>query len=456
MSWLWSLISFVIAISVLVTVHEFGHYWVARRCGVKIERFSVGFGKVIFSRRAKNGTEFALSAIPLGGYVQMLDERNEPVPEHLRSQAFNNRPLWQRAAIVAAGPLANFLLAALLYMAVFMLGVSTATPVIDGVRTDSIAAQAHIPAHSQIMAVDGEPVQDWFTINLLLANKLGQNDAILTVKPLDYDQNLAKYSDLASTQAERNYALDLRHWQYDPKTQSAFASLGIEALRTKIQMVVSKVTPNSAAANAGLEKGDKLLKANGEMLDWRNLVTFSRAGKPFTLQIERGSHIFERQITPQKNAKGQYQIGITPEIEPMPSQFIQQVQYGAWDAFKKGWNKMWLEAGVTLGVIKKLLTGSLSVDNLSGPISIAKGAGATAQLGLVAFLSFLGLISVNLGVMNLLPLPVLDGGHLLFLGAEAIKGKPLSQKTQALAQRIGVMALLALTAFALFNDFLRL
>lgn len=456
MSWLWSLVSFIVAISVLVTVHEFGHYWVARRCGVKIERFSVGFGKVLFSRRAKNGTEFVLSAIPLGGYVKMLDERNEPVPENLRSQAFNNRPLWQRAAIVSAGPVANFLLAALLYTAIFMMGVSTVTPVIDSVRQDSIAAQAHLPAHSQIVAVDGEQVQDWFTVNLLLANKVGQDHAILTIKPLAYDQNLAKYSGLPNTAPTRNYELDLRQWHFDPQTQSAFGSLGIGALRTKIQMVVSKVTPNSPAAQAGLMQGDKLLKANGKALTWQTLVALSRGGKPFTLEVARGSQHFERQITPQKNAKGQYHIGIAPEIEPLPSQFIQQVQYGLWDALLKGWDKMWLEAGVTLGVIKKLLTGSLSVDNLSGPISIAKGAGTTAQLGLVAFLSFLGLISVNLGVMNLLPLPVLDGGHLLFLGAEAIKGKPLSQKTQDSAYHIGVIALLVLTAFALFNDFLRL
>lgn len=456
MSWLWSLVSFIVAISVLVTVHEFGHYWVARRCGVKIERFSVGFGKVLFSRRAKNGTEFVLSAIPLGGYVKMLDERNEPVPENLRSQAFNNRPLWQRAAIVSAGPVANFLLAALLYTAIFMVGVSTVTPVVDSVRQDSIAAQAHLPAHSQIVAVDGEPVQDWFTVNLLLANKVGQDHAMLSVKPLAYDQNLAKYSSLPNTAPTRNYELDLRQWHFDPQTQSAFGSLGIGALRTKIQMVVSKVTPNSPAAQAGLMQGDELLKANGKTLTWQTLVALSRAGKPFILEVARGSQHFERQITPQKNAKGQYHIGIAPEIEPLPSQFIQQVQYGLWDALRKGWDKMWLEAGVTLGVIKKLLTGSLSVDNLSGPISIAKGAGTTAQLGLVAFLSFLGLISVNLGVMNLLPLPVLDGGHLLFLGAEAIKGKPLSQKTQDSAYRIGVIALLALTAFALFNDFLRL
>lgn len=444
MSFLWSLGSFLVAISVLVAVHEYGHFWAARKCGVKVYRFSIGFGKVIWRRTDKQGTEFALSMIPLGGYVKMLDGRVEEVPAELKSQAFDQKSVLQRAFIIAAGPLANFIFAILAYWVIYSVGIPSVKPVIENVTANSIAAQAHIEPNSQIIAIDGESAPDWETINMLLAAKLGEPQVDITISPFGSNVNYEKQLNLAG-------------WKFDPEKESAFESLGMNPVRAKIEMTLSKVVENSPAQKAGLQVGDKILTENLTALKWQDFVKLVEQGKPINLKIERDGNIFDKVVQPEKNDKeDRWFVGVSPTFLNVGEQYRTELKYGILESLSKGVEKTAQLSWLTIKVIGKLFTGDLSLNNLSGPISIAKGAGASSSIGWVYFLSFMALISVNLGIMNLFPLPVLDGGHLVFLAAEGIKGKPVSERVQNLSYRIGATLLLMLMAFALFNDFLRL
>ena len=447
MSFLWSLGSFIIVIGVLVAVHEFGHFWAARKCGIKVHRFSIGFGKVIWSCRDKQGTEFALSMIPLGGYVKMLDERNETVPEHLKPQSFNQKSVLQRAFVIIAGPLANFLFAILAYWVIYLVGIPSVKPVIGEVRSQSIAAQAQIQPNYQITAIDGTTTPDWETINMVLATKIGNPHVTLSLQQFGESDTLQK-------------TLDLGQWRFDPDKESAFGALGIEPVRTKVDMVVSKVVDDAPAAKAGLQAGDKILSIQhrDEPVTWQEFVDTLQAvdGGAIYVKYERDQQIRETVITPELNAQKRWFVGISPTIEPLPEQYRTELKYDILTSLQKGVEKTLQLSWLTIKVIGKLLTGDLSLSNLSGPISIAKGAGISSEIGLVYYLSFMALISVNLGIMNLFPLPILDGGHLVFLAAEGIRGKPVSDAVQEVSYRIGAVLLLMLTAFALFNDFLRL
>ncbi len=442
MSFLWSLSAFLIAISVLVAVHEFGHFWAARKCGVKVHRFSIGFGKVIWRRTDKQGTEFALSLIPLGGYVKMLDGRAENVPEELQSQAFDQKSVLQRAFIIAAGPLANFIFAILAYWLIYSVGIPSVKPVIENVSPHSIAAQAKIEPNSQIMAIDGEVAEDWENINMLLAAKLGNSQVNITLSPFDSNATYEKQ-------------LNLSDWTFDPEKQSAFESLGMSPVRAKIEMTLSKVVENSPAQKAGLQIGDKILSENLTALKWQDFVKLVEQGKPFSIKIERNGQIFDKILQPEQKEKRWF-VGVSPTFLNIGEQYRTELKYDILDALFKAGEKTIRLSWLTIKVIGKLFTGDLSLNNLSGPISIAKGAGVSSSIGFVYFLSFMALISVNLGIMNLFPLPVLDGGHLVFLVAEGIRRKPVSERVQNLSYRIGAALLLTLMAFALFNDFLRL
>ncbi len=445
MGFLTSLLSFIVAIGVLVFVHEFGHFWVARKCGVKIERFSIGFGKVIFKRKDKLGTEFAISAIPLGGYVKMLDERNEPVPDEFKPQAFNNKKLWQRFAIVAAGPIANFIFAIFAYWVVFVVGVPSVKPVIENVQAHSIAAQAGIESNYQIIAVNGKKTPDWESINLQLSAKIGEQQAVLTLVPFGYGEESAV-----------SKTLDLRSWQYDPEKQSSYRSLGIEPYAGKAEMRISRILENSPAQLAGLQEGDHLLAEDGSEIHWTEFVQAIQAGKDIRLLVDREGQRFYTQLFPKQNEQGRWVVGISPTALPLAEQYRTELKYDILEAFQKGVEKTADLTAITFKILGKLFTGDVSPKSLSGPISIAKGAGATASYGWIYYVMFMALISVNLGIMNLLPLPVLDGGHLLFFVCEGILGKPVPQKIQTLMYYIGASLLLLLTVFALFNDFLRL
>lgn len=443
MSFLWSLASFIVVIGVLVFVHEYGHFWAARKCGVKIHRFSIGFGKILWSRKDKYETEFAVSMIPLGGYVKMLDERNETVPPELKSQAFNSKTVLQRAFIIIAGPLANFLFAIFAYWVIYLVGIPSVKPVIAEVQPNSIAAQAQIQPNMQIIAVDGEATPDWESINLQLATKIGSAQVTLTMK--NFEDNVQQVK-----------TLNLSGWKFNPEKESAFGSLGIKPVGGIVEMKISKLIENSPAQKAGLQIGDRVFTSEGEPIEWETFVTNIQKGDVLKLVIEREGQTFPLELKPELNDKDKWFVGIAPTFHEVAEKYRTELKYDMLEALQKGVEKTFQLVWVTVKVIGKLLTGDLSLTNLSGPISIAKGAGVSSQIGLVYYLSFMALISVNLGIMNLFPLPVLDGGHLVFLAAEGIMRKPLSEKIQEVSYRIGATLLLMLTLFALFNDFTRL
>ncbi|MGF1769818.1 sigma E protease regulator RseP [Enterovibrio makurazakiensis] len=447
---LWNLLFFIVALGILVAVHEYGHFWVARRCGVKVERFSIGFGKAIWQRVGKDGTEYTIAMIPLGGYVKMLDERVDDVPPEQKDMAFNNRPLWQRSAIVAAGPFANFIFAIVAYWLVMVMGVPAIKPVIGEVAPQSIAAQAGLESGMELTAVSGIQTPDWESVNLQLISHIGDDEMTLSVMPN------------ASAGYTVDKSLDLATWSYDPESQSALRTLGLTPYSPEITNVIAQVVEGSAAEHAGLQVGDKLVSVDGEPVDdWNVVVNVVRAHPDLVLPIaiNRDGRDMMLSLTPNSREQGDKQVGyagFAPQVGEWPETYRLTLQYGPLEAIPAAMDKTWQVVVLTAQMIKKLFTGDVAVKNLSGPISIAKGAGMTADFGLVYFLGFLALISVNLGIINLLPLPVLDGGHLLFFGVEAITRRPVSERVQDMGYRVGSAIIVVLMAVALFNDFARL
>ncbi|MEB5708121.1 sigma E protease regulator RseP [Pantoea anthophila] len=448
LSIIWSFVAFIVALGVLITVHEFGHFWVARRCGVKVERFSIGFGKSLWRRRDRQGTEFVIALIPLGGYVKMLDERVESVPAELRHQAFNNKAVWQRASIIAAGPVANFLFAIFAYWVVFIHGVPGVRPVIGEILNGSVAAEAQIAPGMELKAVDGIETPDWDAVRMALVGKIGDSSTTLTV---------ARFGEDATQEKQ----LDLRNWQFEPDKQDPVVALGIRPRGPQIETTLAEVQANSPASEAGLQAGDRIVKVDGQPLSqWQTFVTQVRdnPGKSMALEVDRGGDAFTLTMTPEARtgSKGEGFAGVIPRIVPLPEEYRTVRQYGAFAAIGEASVKTWQLMKLTVSMLGKLITGDVKLNNLSGPISIAQGAGLSAEYGLIYYLMFLALISVNLGIINLFPLPVLDGGHLLFLAIEKIKGGPVSERVQDFSYRIGSILLVLLMGLALFNDFSRL
>ncbi|ASK00710.1 sigma E protease regulator RseP [Citrobacter freundii] len=449
LSILWNLAAFIIALGVLITVHEFGHFWVARRCGVRVERFSIGFGKALWRRTDKLGTEYVIALIPLGGYVKMLDERAEPVAPELRHYAFNNKTVGQRAAIIAAGPIANFLFAIFAYWLVFIIGVPGVRPVVGEITPNSIAAQAQIQPGTELKAVDGIETPDWDAVRLQLVAKIGDEHTTLSVAQFGSNQRQDK-------------TLDLRQWAFEPDKEDPVSSLGIRPCGPQIEPVLSEVQVNSAASKAGLQAGDRIVKVNGQPLtQWMTFVTLVRDNpdKPLALDIERQGSSLSLTLTPdskQVNGKAEGFAGVVPKVIPLPDEYKTVRQYGPFSAVLEASDKTWQLMKLTVSMLGKLITGDVKLNNLSGPISIAQGAGMSAEFGIIYYLMFLALISVNLGIINLFPLPVLDGGHLLFLAIEKLKGGPVSERVQDFSYRIGSILLVLLMGLALFNDFSRL
>lgn len=449
MGFIWSLVAFIIAIGVLITVHEFGHYWVARRCGVYVERFSIGFGKTLWRKVDKNGTEFVLAIIPLGGYVKMLDERVGSVSPERRHQAFNNKTVGQRAAIIGAGPIANFLLAIVVYWVVFMIGVPSVKPVIEDVKPGSIAAIANFEPKMELKSIDGIETPDWNSVRLALVGKIGDRELTAQVLPSGYNEPITK-------------TVDLTTWQFDPEKQDPILSVGIMPVSARIDPVIQKVTQGLAGERAGLQKGDRIVSVNGEALGLWDPVTRiirNNPGVPLKLEVQRSQQLVSLTLTPdsQDGPRGEKIgfAGVELSVLPLADEYKMVQQYGPFSAFYQASDKTWQLMKLTVNMMGKLVVGDVKLNNLSGPISIAKGAGVSAESGLVYYLMFIALISVNLGIINLFPLPVLDGGHLLFLLIEKIKGSPVSERVQDFSFRIGAMALILLMGLALFNDFSR-
>ena len=446
---LWSLGAFIVALGILITVHEFGHFWVARRCGVWVERFSIGFGPALWRKKDKQGTEYVLALIPLGGYVKMLDERAGEVPADRLQEAFTRKTLSQRAAIVAAGPVANFIFALFAYWLVFMHGVPGVKPVTGEIINNSIAQHAQIQPGMELKAIDGIETPDWDAVRMALMGKIGDPGVNLTLTPFGQSVSVEKH-------------LDLHHWVFDPEKQDPVLSLGIIPKGPVIETTLAEVQKSSAAARAGLQAGDRIVKVNGEsVVNWQMFVAGVRdnPGKPLALAVEREGDIRTLTLTPSVKTVGQKEegfAGVIPRVQPLPDQYKTLRQYGPVVAIGEAGVKTWQLVKLTGSMLGKLVTGDIKLKNLSGPISIAQGAGISAEYGMIYYLMFLALISVNLGIINLVPLPVLDGGHLLFLLIEKIKGGPVSERVQDFSYRIGSVALVLLMGLALFNDFSRL
>ncbi|MCZ4338505.1 sigma E protease regulator RseP [Shewanella colwelliana] len=452
LDFLWNLGSFIIALGILITAHEYGHFWVARRCGVKVERFSIGFGKAIWRKVGADGTEYVVAMIPLGGYVKMLDERVEEVPEALKSQAFNRKSVWQRIAIVGAGPMANFVFAIFALYIMYLIGVPSLKPIIESTQENTPAAVIQVNKPMQVIAVGDREVRNWEEVTYALVGHIGDENIDITLAPM---------SGLMGE--ERQYRLDTSSWKFDPEKQSPITSLGLGVYRPEITPVLGLVSDDGAAKAGGMQVGDTLVAINQQPYrDWDDFVAQIKASanKAISITVRRDGEQINLSVTPgqREGVDGQLEgvIGVAPTQAPWPEEMRLQLEYGFGESFVVAADKTWQLVVVSIKMIGKLFTGDVSVKNLSGPISIAQGAGSSANYGLVYFLGFLALISVNLGIINLLPLPVLDGGHLLYYFIEVITGRPVPEKVQEIGFRFGAAMLLMLMSIALFNDFSRL
>jgi regulator of sigma E protease len=448
LAFFWSLGAFIIALGILVAVHEWGHFYIARRCGVQVERFSIGFGKPIWRKLSKSGTEYVIAMIPLGGYVRMLDERIDDVPADKADKAFNNKPVLQRMAIIAAGPGVNFVFAFFALWLMYLVGLETVKPVVKEVEPQSIAALAGIQPGDEIIKVGSRSTPDWEAVNLEVVSNIGSETAVVTVKN--------------ASNVEKELTFTLNGWNFDPDIESPLSSLGLTPFRPDPTLTVGFVGEGSAAAQAGLQPGDKLVALDGNALaSWNALVDYivDNPGQTIALDVERDGQLQTLRATIARRDTPQGQsgyLGVSPTFEPWPQGYVFTHQYGIIEAITKALDKTWRLMTLSVEMIGKLVTGDVSVKNLSGPISIAQGAGTSAGYGLAYFLSFLALISVNLGIINLLPLPMLDGGHLMFYTAELITGKPVPEAVQEWGYRIGGVLLFTIMGIAIINDIARI
>ncbi|WP_153075503.1 RIP metalloprotease RseP [Paraburkholderia bonniea] len=457
MNFLIELLAFVVAIGVLVVVHEYGHYSVARLCGVKVLRFSIGFGKPLLQWVSpKTGTEWTIAALPLGGYVKMLDERetSTAIPADELAHAFNRQSVWRRMAIVAAGPAANFLLAIVLFAAVFATGVMEPRATIATPAANTLAAKAGFDGDETIVAVRGphdseaQPVRSWSDLRWkLLGAAFDRQRLVLSAR---------------DAQGTFDFPLDLTQVQEKHVDDNFMSYLGFEPGGGTLS--VAAVQPDSAAQKAGLLAGDRLKSADGKRTD--NATAFiayiqSHAGQPVALQVERGTDQAAVQVSLVIIPAAQRDAGSAQVIGRIGAELATQVpsvkvHYGPFESLQLGAQRTWDLSVYSVRMFGRMIIGEASLKNLSGPVTIADYAGKSARLGLSAFLSFLALVSISLGVLNLLPIPVLDGGHLLYYLVEAVTGTAISDRCQLVLQRAGLVCIVALSAVALFNDLARL
>jgi regulator of sigma E protease len=451
MDTLYTVFHFIVAIGILVSFHEFGHFWVARKLGVKVIRFSVGFGKVVWSyQKTPDSTEYVLSAIPLGGYVKMLDEREQPVITEDLPYAFNTQTLLTRTAIVAAGPIFNLLLAIILFWSVFMIGETGMRPVIGQVEVGTLFDEAGFVNGEEIISINNEPTPIWSEAISLLFSYAMQGDQEIVVAVKDSDDiekvRLLKIKNEDSEHAELLYKrLGLKPWSPD------------------LDPVIGKVLDLGSAKQAGLQEGDLIITADNEPIkNWVQWVEYIRSHPEVSIQlvVEREGVRLPLLLVPERiedEAKDYGRIGASVAIPEAIMDYL-RVEYSlAPDkALFAAIEKTWFYSTNSLLMMGRMIVGKASVKNLSGPISIAQYAGKSAEMGLVPFLKFLAVVSISLGVLNLLPIPMLDGGHLMFFAFEAIKGSPVSDRVQILFQNVGMLLLFSLMFFAVFLDIERL
>lgn len=445
-----TLLFFIIALVILIAVHEFGHFWVARRLGVKVLRFSLGFGKIIWRyRRTPEDTEFTLSALPLGGYVKMVDEREGEVSASDLPKAFNRQTVSTRAAIVLAGPVFNFLLSILIYWMAFMWGETGTRPIVGDIKTGSLAQQAGFEEGDEIIAIGDEKTPTWMlAIGEIMEKGLDEGPIPVTVVSsagLSRVVNLTVPSESAQ------------------KPDILYEKLGLHPKEPVLEPVIERVEPASAAEQAGIRPGDRIISGDGVSISsWKQWVDYvrSRPGQPVNTLIERGGAQIKLLITPAAvdSPEGRIgRIGAGVKIpEGLTDSMTVEYSLGPVAAMRAAVQQTWDYSMATLKMAGRMIIGKSSVENLSGPISIAQYAGQSASLGFGQFMKFLALVSISLGVLNLLPIPVLDGGHLLFFLVEAVRGSPLSEQTQMYFQQIGMFVLLCLMVLGFYLDIGRL
>ena len=443
-----SLLFFIISLAILITVHEFGHFWVARRCGVKVLKFSIGFGKPIWQKTGEDGTKYILAMIPLGGYVKMLDEREDNVPKELLSEAFNRKSLGARFAIVSAGPIANLLFAVFAYWLIFVIGVSGIKPIVSEVAISSPAEMAQLLPGDEIRSVNGDetPTLASFRNALAQVAEVGGRAELMIVK---------------GGQRELRSLIVPQRTVLGEEPVNMLEQLGLTPVLYELKPVVGAIVAGKAADVAGLREGDVIISTKSIVVShWSQWVEIIKASpnKLLDVEIQRQGVQHTLQIIPieTKEKIGVIGAGVDVSATVVPAELLAEQRFGPLTSLLKA---IKMTGDISLLTIKSfvgILVGDISTKNLGGPISIAQFASTSADRGLVSFISFLAIISISLGILNLLPIPILDGGHLVMYLFEWVRGKPLSEPFQLLFQKIGLVLLLTLMLSAFFNDILRL
>jgi regulator of sigma E protease len=447
---LYTIFYFLLALVLLIVIHEYGHFLVARLCGVKVLRFSFGFGKVITRYKGKKGTEYVWSLFPLGGYVKMLDESEGDVAENERHLAFNNQSLWKRVAIVLAGPVFNFIFAFIALWLMWVIGFKSLAPIIDEVKPNSIASIAGLTSEQEIIRLNNTPIRSWRDFQYALLPLLGGDEPVTFTT-----QSLAD-------KTKHDVTISISQLDISGKQPDVLKSLGIVPFVPKVPPVVGEVVADSPAYKAGLEVGDKVSAIDGKtIVDWLEVVSIVREipNKSIQISLLRDNRPISKTVIVgevEQNGSVTGFLGVKSAVVNWPKEWVRTQRKGPVDAALKAADQTIGLTGATLTLMGRLVIGKLPIQSLSGPVGIAKGAGDSARGGLSYYLSFLAMVSISLGVLNLLPIPILDGGHLLYYLIEAIRRKPLSEETQTAGMYVGMFILMSLMIIALGNDMVRL
>jgi len=451
MNALFMIVAAILLLGPLIAIHEFGHYFVARKLGVKVQVYSIGFGPTLIKWKSKkSGIQYQLSALPFGGYVKMLDEREGNVTEEDMPQAFNRQSPWKRIAIVAAGPLINLVFAIVLFWILFLPSQEQLNTRVGKIFPGTPAAAVQMQTGDKITAIDGTPVSTWEKLNYAIVDRAGETGVI-------------------QVQVERQgqlqqFSLPIQNFLKD-QSKFPLETLGFIPYRPQIPAVVTKLSEDGAAIRQGIKEGDKIVAIDGiKMKDWFDVVEIVQASPEKLLKIDvlRNGEIKQLDVMPQGqrdnmgNVIGMLGVQSTPGKVTIPDEYKQTIQYNPAQALMMAVDKTGQISGMILNSMAKMVRGLIGLDNLSGPITIAKVAGQSAEMGWQTFISFMALMSISLGILNLLPIPMLDGGHLVYYFIEAIRGKPVSEQIQIFGLKIGMVLLGSMMLLALFNDFMRL